>query len=414
MFDLLIQNANVHNVGQGMDIAIQDGLIAAIDRSIPETQAREVLNAEGHLVSSGFVDSHMHLDKVLSLGSTESKTLDAAIQNFTRYLQSVPAGSLSDDIKKRARQIIRMAVASGTTTLRTNANVEAATGLQGIEALNELKEAVRDIVDLRITCLPNFYDGPQAQEQRLQLIDRACADGLIDYVGGANHHHDNCAELTERLFAIAVKHDLPVDFHVDESDEPNIAEFEQVAQLTMQHGYEGRVSCGHVTALNAVDDDTAVRAIENARKADLSIVTLPSCNLYLMGRTDRQPIRRGVTRIREFVDAGVNIAYASDNIRDPFRPLGNADMLEEGLLTAQVAQMVTTSELNTVFTMGTVNAARAMGLTDYGLAAGKRADLVVFDAATAADALLNQATRTHVIKNGRIVARNSRKTDLAF
>ncbi len=414
MFDLLIQNANIPGGQTGLDIAVADGRIASIDRNIPANKAREVIDAGGHLVSPGFVDSHMHLDKVLSLGDTESKTLDAAIRNFTLYLQGIPAGMLGEDIRRRAEQVIRLAVSSGTTALRTNANVEAASGLQGIQALNELKEHVRDVVDIRITCLPNFYDGPEAQEQRLQLIDQACGEGLIDFVGGANHHHDNCAELTERLFKIAVKHDLPVDFHVDESDEPNIAEFEQVARLTMEHGYEGRVSCGHVTALNAVDDVTAARAIEHARKADLNIITLPSCNLYLMGRTDKQPIRRGVTRIREFVEAGVNIAYASDNIRDPFRPLGNADMLEEGLLTAQVAQMVTTSELETVFAMGTVNGARAMGLTDYGLAPGKRADLVIFDATSAPEALLSQAIRTHVIKNGRVVARNSVTAELLF
>jgi cytosine/creatinine deaminase len=133
-----------------------------------------------------------------------------------------------------------------------------------------------------------------------------------------------------------------------------------------------------------------------------------------MGRIDKQPIRRGTTRIREFIDAGVNISYASDNIRDVFRPIGNGDMLEEGLLTAQVAQMVSRSDLETVFRMGTVNPAKALLLEDYGMEVGKQADLLIFDSESVASALMNQATRNYVIKKGKVVARNTRTSEIVF
>ncbi|MDD2371056.1 MAG: amidohydrolase family protein [Firmicutes bacterium] len=414
MYDLLIKNAFLYEIGKHKDLGIKNGKIVEIGEGIPETSGLEVIQANGNLVAPGFVDSHMHLDKVFSLGTTESKTLASAIVEFTNYCNSIKKEDWKQDVKRRAKEVARMVVKSGTTTLRTHINIEASTDLYSVEAINELKNELKDFVDIKITSLTSFYDGPEAIDKRLDLLDYACKNGLIDFVGGSPHAHDNWEELTDKLFTIAVRNNLPIDFHVNESDNPDIRNFEQIADLTMKYGYEGLVSCGHVTALNAVDDQTAARVIAKAKKADLQIITLPSCNLYLMGRNDKQPIRRGVTRIREFLEAGVNISYASDNICDPFRPFGNGDMLEEGLLTAQVAQMATKSELETVFRMGTINPAKTLLLKDYGLGIGKQADLVIFDTDSVAEALIRQATRSYVIKKGKIVARNTKISEIIF
>lgn len=414
MYDLLIKKAKLENENELKDIGILNGKIAEIGTDIPESMGKETILANGRLVTSGFVDSHMHFDKTMSMGEVETKTLDEAIEEFTKYCTSMDCVEWKADIKRRAREAARQSVQAGTTTLRTHVNIEAGTDLHGVEALNELKEELKDYVDIKITSLPSFYDGREAQDKRFELLDLACSKGMLDFLGGAPFLHDNWEELTEKTFALAVKYDLPIDFHVNESDIPDVRNFEQIADLTIRYGYQGRVSCGHVTALNAVDEETAARVIGKAKLADLNIITLPSCNLYLMGRIDKQPIRRGTTRIREFIEAGVNISYASDNIRDVFRPIGNGDMLEEGLLTAQVAQMVTKSDLETVFRMGTVNPAKALLLEDYGMEVGKQADLLIFDSESVASALMNQATRNYVIKKGKVVARNTRTSEIVF
>ncbi|KAF0091784.1 MAG: cytosine deaminase [Fusobacteria bacterium] len=414
MYDLLIKKAFAYNIGKNKDIGILNGKIVEIGEGIPETFAKEVIQANGNLVAPGFVDCHMHFDKVLSLGDNESKTLDSAIIEFTKYCNIIKKGEWKSDVLRRAKEAARIVVQSGTTTLRTHINIEASTDLSSIEAINELKNELKNYVDIKITSLPTFYDGPEAQAKRLDMLKYACKNGMLDFVGGAPHTHENWEELTNKIFAIAVRNNLPLDFHVDETDNPDIRNFEQIADLTMKYGYEGRVSCGHVTALNAVDDETAARLIAKAKKADLQIITLPSCNLYLMGRNDKQPIRRGITRVREFLEAGVNISYASDNIRDAFRPFGNGDMLEEGLLTAQVAQMATKTELDTVFRMGNLNPARTLLLNDYGLGLGKRADLVIFDTDSVSKTLVNQGTRSYVIKNGKVVAKNTRTKEIVF
>lgn len=414
MYDILVKNANVYGRDQILDIAIENGKIVKIESFLNSEEARQTINANGNLASPGFVDSHMHLDKALSLGNTESPTLQKAVENFTSYLNRIPPTEIKEDIKRRARDLVRMCCMNGTTALRTHANVESSIGLRGVEALNELRDELSDYMEIQITALPNFYDGPAAQADRFQLLDKAAAAGLLDYIGGAMHLHDNCIELTEKLFSLAVKYNLPVDFHVDEHDHPDVSNLLHIAKLTKRYGYEGRVSCGHVTALSAVDDDTAKIAIQMVRDTQINIITLPSCNLYLMGRNDKQPIRRGVTRIREFIEAGVNISYASDNIRDPFRPIGNGNMLEEGLLTAQVAQMVTKTDLEKIFAMGTVNPAKAMGLSSYGLQVGKQADLVVLDMPSAAEVIVSNAIPQYVIKNGKVVAHSTHTQEAIF
>ena len=137
-----------------------------------------------------------------------------------------------------------------------------------------------------------------------------------------------------------------------------------------------------------------------------------SAQLYRQGRDDPKGVRRGLTRVKEFLAAGVNVAYASNDVRDAFNPFGNGDLLLEGLIAAQAAHLGSDDELNTVFEMGTKNAARVLGIDEtYGIEVGKRADLVVFDAPSAVEAIRSQSEKTHVIKRGRLVARNQRVTE---
>ncbi|HZK29514.1 MAG TPA: amidohydrolase family protein [Clostridia bacterium] len=414
MVDLAISQVCLAGRDEPADVLITGGKITAIRNHGDHVEAKNFIHANGALLSPGFVDSHTHLDKTGVRPASDSTTLDLAIKNYTDYVSNLSPGQLAADIKMRARETLRKAVLAGTTSLRTHVNVDARSGLEIVRTLNELRDEMRPYIDIQITALPGFRNGPEHQQARMNLLDAMARDRLIDAIGGAAHLQDNRIELTRELFEIAVRNDIDVDFHIDEHDDPNIDTFLETAHLTLKYNYEGRVSCSHITALCRVDDGLAAEAIAMAKEARLHIITLPSCNLYLMARTDRQPIPRGVTRIKEFLEAGVNIVYASDNIRDPFRPIGNADMLEEGLLTGQVAQMLSDSELRVIHQMGTIHAARAMRLDDYGLAVGRRADLVLLDASDIASAYRDQATRLTVIKNGRVVATNQRTSYVAF
>ena len=203
-----------------------------------------------------------------------------------------------------------------------------------------------------------------------------------------------------------MEYDLPLDLHVNEADAPDLRCFEYVINKTLETGLKGRVTCGHVTGMNAVPDEQAAEDIAIAKEAGVNIITLPSCNMYLMGRDDKQPVRRGLTRVHEFLEAGVNISFASDNIRDHFRPFGNGDMLEEALFTAQCIQYGTVEQLRKVFAMGTINPAANCLLKDYGLKSGCNASFNLFREKTVNDAIISQHPRTHVFHNGKLIAKN--------
>jgi len=397
VFDLIIRQAKVSGYAEAVDVGIKDGQIVEIKKKIEGQQSEEIA-AQGMFLSPGFVDAHTHLEKALSGEGIEVNSLGEAIAAFKKKY----AGITKEDFIARAKKVVEMAVKNGTTAMRTHIYVDSIIGTRAIEAILEVKRQVRDLLDLQVVAMPT--NATYVFDEELRSLTEKAIELGADLLGGAPHIGEKPEAFIDAIFDLALKNGLPIDFHVDESDEPVVKTLEYLAEKTIATGMEGKVTAGHCTSLAAVPDELAHRVIAKCAEAGLHIVTLPSCNLYLMGRKDKQPIRRGVTRVRDFLQAGVNIAYASDNIRDPFRPFGNADMLEEGLLTAQVLQMGTPAELETVFHMGTYSPAKILGLPDYGTQIGCKADLVLLEASSPSEALISQATKAYVIKNGKPVA----------
>lgn len=391
--DLLIKNGNLFDVGDGLDMAITGGKIVEVGRALART-AGTVINASEKLVIPGFVDSHTHLDKAFTVGEEDTATLEEAAGVILGRQANLPRALVVDDIKRRARKVLDLEVAHGTCAIKSHVMVCPEWGMDSLRAVNELKEEYRGKIDIfNITQWDEAYDG---------LFDAAARAGEIDFIAGYPLFTPDPMGCIDKLFSLAAKYNLPLDLHIDESDNPNVDCFLAVLRKTVAYGMQGRVTCGHVTALSAVDDDTAHRAIDACAEAQVHIITLPSCNMYLMGRKDKQPVRRGVTRVDEFLKAGVNVSVASDNIRDPYRPFGNGDLLEEALFAAQVLQYGTKRQLEETLRMVTARPARNALLEDYGLAEGCRASLAVLDAPTAREAVVSVVNRLYVLKDGRI------------
>lgn len=399
--DILIQHVNLFQGPQDASLAIQNGTIQKVFSSqdiLPEGfTADTVIDGAGRLLIPAFVDSHTHLDKTF-VNEKEAVNLLDAIEIFAEYQKKTPKAQIKKDMKKRAGKTLDMAIKNGTGTIKTNILARDAWGLEPLHAINELKEEYQD----KITILNIMEYWPSLDRE----LRQAMKQGEVDFIAGYPTLSDDYRNDVDFIFDLALTYGLPVDLHVDESDEPNIDCFLYVLEKTIKNHMEGRVTCGHVTALNAVEDSLAKEAIAMAKEANVNITTLPSCNMFLMGRQDKEPVRRGVTRIREFLDAGVNISYASDNIRDPFRPFGNADMLEEALFCAQVIQYGTSDQLSKVLSMGTFHPAKNALLSDYGLEEGCQADLVLLDAPTPKEAIISQAAKLCYIKKGKIIFRH--------
>lgn len=402
--DLLIRQARLMD-GSVKDIAVKGGKIYEVGKALPYT-SRETIEANGKLAIPAFVDAHTHLEKAMVGVPGGASSLEEAILAFAAMYKSLS----KESVKARAKQVLEMAIAHGTGVMRSHVTVVPEIGLTALEALLELKEAYAGLIELQLVAMPAGV-GYALDRETLELLEEAARLG-VTALGGAPHLAQDPLEVIDKTLDLAEKYELPLDFHVDESDEADVRTLEYLAERTLERGLVGRVVAGHCCALAAVPDEVAARVIDKVKEAGISVITLPSCNLYLMGRKDKQPIRRGVTRVKELLAAGVNVAYASDNIRDPFRPFGNADMLEEALITAQVLQMGLPHELYVVLRMGTYQAATAVGLGQtYGLRPGAQADLVILEAETPAEAIISLAAKLYVIKKGRVVARNFKCTE---
>jgi cytosine deaminase len=232
-----------------------------------------------------------------------------------------------------------------------------------------------------------------------------------DVIGGmpfAEWLDEDARRHTDVVFDLAHRFDRDIQMHVDESDDPGARTLHYYAVKALREGWTGRVTADHVTALAAYDDVYAARVIDLVARARMSVVTLPG-KLMRGGVRDREPRRRGLTRVKELLAAGVNVAYGQDVIKDGFIPVfGTGDPLQVGFLLAYAAQLSTRRDIETLYDMATVNGARLMRRPDYGLAVGCRADLVIVAAPSVHEAYRTQPMRLAVIHDGRVVAENGR------
>jgi cytosine deaminase len=174
----------------------------------------------------------------------------------------------------------------------------------------------------------------------------------------------------------------------------------------------GPRNCGHTCALAAYPDDYAATVIEKVARAGIHMISNPATNLMLQGRLDRQPVQRGITRVRELIERGANVSFGQDCVCDTFYPFGKDDPLEIAFLMAHAAHMSMPFEIEKVFEMPLTAAARVLRLKQYGLRPGDRADVVIIDAADATEAIRYQSPRRWVVKRGQLISETmvTRKT----
>jgi cytosine/creatinine deaminase len=410
--DLLIRDARVWDDRPPVDIGIEGERIAAIEPSI-DADAGRVIDAGGRAVLPGFVEPHMHLDKALVYRRqpTEEGTLAEAI----RLTAQLKAEQDREDVLERSRAVLDMAVRHGTTAIRAHPDVDPIQGLLGVETALTVREEYRDLLDLEVVAFPQ--EGILKAGGTVELLEEALRMGAT-VVGGCPYNErdwDDTRRHIDTVFALAERHDLPVDMHADFSDHCGDARYAAaayIAEQTIARGWHGRVSLGHVTSLGSLTREEAWPTIELLRDAGITIVTLPATDLYLGGRGDDCNQRRALTPVRLLRDSGVNVTYSSNNVRNAFTPFGKADMLQIGNLLAHAAQYGTPHSQAEVLRMATYDAARSIGLDDYGLAVGRRADLMVLDSPLVGDVLADIPPRLWVIKRGRVTVETRHETTI--
>ncbi|MEM8860805.1 MAG: amidohydrolase family protein [Chloroflexota bacterium] len=379
-----------------VDIGLKDGRIAAVEPAGMGLQLAEAQNSRdlaGWVVLPGLIDAHTHLDKTFATLENDSGTLGEALDVWRRVHQNRTAA----DIATAATKAIKLAIVNGVTAMRSHIDINAPNQLLPVEVLLGLRDQFKDQIELQLVGL-----GTSAGEKKyLDGMHAALAMG-VDLVGGCPALCPDPKAEIDAVFELAEQTGKPIDLHVDETEDPQMLSLEYLADKTIAHGMQGRVTAGHCCSLAFAADEDAERIIDKVAAAQINIVTLPSCNLVLMGRNMR-PVPRGTTRVKELLAAGVNVCAASDNVHDPFNPFGNYDLLQIGNLNAHTAHMTGVAELEECLSMVTQRAANTLGTINHTIAVGCAADLVVLNSTHYEDAILAPPARLMTFKNGNLL-----------
>ncbi len=403
--DVLVRGAVLAGVEGRRDIGIEGGRITKIGERVRESAKRE-FDAGGRLLAPGFINMHCHLDKCLSGSWAEVwEETSAGSPEAIPSAAKVKERFTEADIVERASRALRSSVVAGTTAVRAFADVDTVGGLTAVRSLLRVKEKFRDALDVQVVAFPQ--EGLVRDEGAEELMEKSLEMGA-DVVGGIPWYEgekEASRRHTDIVFRLAKKYGRDIHALIDDNVDPASKNIEYLLYKAMKEGYAGRVAASHCRgALDSPDEVYARRIVGLAKEAGLTVVENSHISLFMYGRTDRHPVRRGVTRVREFLEAGVNVAVSQDDIDDPYYPFGRGDMLELAFVMCHAAHLGSPEELDAAFGMVTYNAARGMRLEHYGLNVGDKADLVLLDAGSVREALRLQPDRLVVLKRGKVVA----------
>lgn len=394
---------NARLPGQTAPVTIdisEEGRISGTSPAVASPPDAHTIDAGGHLVLPALIDIHLHLDLAYSLEivpENKSGTLLEAIHLWSEAKRTLTA----ENVRERAIRAIREEAAYGVGTIRSHVDVGSTAGLRLVEGVLAAREATRDLVDIQLVAFPQ--DGVLRDPGAIDRMREALKMG-VDLVGGIAHHErtpTDSQRQIELIFDLAQEFDRDIDCHIDETDSPASRCVEYLAAETVKRGWQGRVTASHVCALAGYDEPHASKVIGLLAEAGVHVVTNPQVNLHLQGRFDSYPKRRGLTRVRDLMARGVNVSAGQDCICDPFYPLGTGNMLDVAHTLVHADHLSLPQQIAACVDAVTINPAKAMRRTDYGLLPGCRADLVIFPVESVQEAVRLRPRPSAIIRRGR-------------
>ncbi len=402
--DMVVRHAVVRGHKGTVDIVIEKDRIARVEAKAAGNGGREI-DAAGSLVLPGLFNLHLHADKCL-LGEIMRPNLSGTLPEAIEITNDFKRKYDPAEVAERASRAIEAGVKNGTTFFRLFADVGTIGGLRAARGLLLAREKFGDYCDIQVVAFPQ--EGIVRDPGAAELLDEAMKEGC-DIVGGLPWYEYTDADAREHIdicFDIAKRYDRDIHMLVDDTDDENSRSLEYLALKTMRENFHGRVAASHCGAMAAYNDVYAAKIVDMVATAGVTISVNAHINLVCSARLDREPRRSGIARVKELLTRGANVVTSQDDVNDPYYPFGKPDPLECVSMIAHVAQLTLPHELEQAMSMVTENAAKAARIDDYGIAAGKRADLVVVGAPSVHEAIRLQPLRRHVIKGGREVARS--------
>ena len=398
--DLILRNALIagRENDPPVDIGVEGGRIAAIQSGL--AAEGETIDLGERLVSSGFIETHIHLDKscLLDRCTSVEGTLEEAIREVAKAKQNFQA----EDVRERAVKTLEKSILQGTTHMRTHLEVDPVVGLRSLEGIQPLIDEYKWAIDLEICVFPQegLLNNPGTDELMVEGLKRGC-----HVVGGAPYTDSDPPGQIDRLFEMAREFDADVDMHLDFGNTPEGMTIDHVCRRTEEYGYGGRVTVGHMTQLSTVEVPEFERITRRLADVGVAVTVLPSTDLYLMGRHQDRSVLRGVVPVHKMLRHGVNCSLSSNNVLNPFTPFGDCSLIRMANLYANVCQVGQIDDTVECFDMVTRRSAELLNLDDYGVEVGKSADLVVIDNKDRQSAVAELSQPLMGIKRGHVTFR---------
>ena len=400
---MLVKNVHIHNREGLWQILIEEGKISRI---FPQDEvfnySGEMLDGEEGIIYPPFVEPHIHLDATQTAGQPNWNQSGTLFEGIERWAERKSLLS-HEDVKSRAWKTLKWQIANGIQYVRTHVDVSDPT-LTALKAMLEVKKEIAPWVDLQIVAFPQ--EGILSYPNGEKLLDQAMEMGA-DVVGGIPHFEftrEYGVESMNIAFDIARKYNKQIDIHCVEIDDEQSRFVETVAALALKYDIGEKVTASHTTAMHSYNNAYASRLFRLLKMSKIHFVANPLVNIHLQGRFDTYPKRRGVTRVKEMLKNNINVCFGHDDVFDPWYPLGTANMLQVLHMGLHVCQLMGYGQINDGLKLVTENSAKALGLTDYGIQEGNRANFIVLPAENGFDAVRRQVPTRYSIRHGKVIS----------
>ncbi|EHH0802303.1 cytosine deaminase [Vibrio vulnificus] len=404
MTTLLIKNATLKGQEGLQQILIEDGQFTRIeDNNVELNYTGDVLDAEGGMAVAPFCEPHIHLDTAQTAGEPSWNISGTLFEGIERWAERKETLSI-EDVKSRAKQTLKWQIANGVQHVRTHVDVSDPT-LIALKAMVEVREEMKEWVDIQIVAFPQ--EGILSYPNGKELLEEAVQLGA-DVIGAIPHFEftrEYGIESLHYVFELAQKYDRLIDVHCDEIDDEQSRFVETLAALAHKFNMGHKVTASHTTAMGSYNGAYASRLFRLLRMSGINFVANPLVNIHLQGRFDDYPKRRGVTRVKEMLNANINVCFGHDDVFDPWYPLGTANMLQVLHMGLHVCQVMGYDQINNSLDLISTNSARTLNIQDkHGIEAGKPGSLLILPAENGFDAVRRQVPVRYSVRHGKVIA----------
>lgn len=400
---MLIRNVRLAGREGMWQILCQGGVIRAIEPMSTQLLSARELDGEQGLVIPPFIEPHIHLDTTQTAGEPSWNLSGTLFEGIERWAER-KALLTHEDVKQRAIQTLKWQIANGIQFVRTHVDVSDP-NLVALKAMLEVREEMKEWVELQIVAFPQ--EGILSYPNGKALLEEALKLGA-DVIGAIPHFEftrEYGVESLHYVFDLAEKYQVLVDVHCDEIDDEQSRFIETLATLAYERDIGHRVTASHTTAMHSYNGAYASRLFRLLKMAGINFVANPLVNIHLQGRFDTYPKRRGITRVKEMLEANINVCFGHDDVFDPWYPMGTANMLQVLHMGLHVCQIMGYEQINDSLKLISCHSARTLNVQDrYGIEVGKPANLLILPAENGFDAVRRQVPVRYSIRHGRVIA----------